>query len=93
MKTYHCEHNYGFNPEVVRNLLLDISITSETGDRFGVPAARLERWLQELAHRLDVEHRTTARTRLPIALNSRRLNAGEIHTLLDGFETPDTPDG
>ncbi|CAK7010840.1 MAG: hypothetical protein DELT_02077 [Desulfovibrio sp.] len=47
------EPNDDFNPGLVSELLLEISVAPETGARLGVPAAQLEVWLCELAGRLN----------------------------------------
>ena len=91
MKTQYNEHNTGFNPVVVKDLLLGMTVSPETGARLGVPAARLEAWLRELAESLDDKRRPAPPARHPARRddNAWKLSAGELNFLLGDFESTD----
>lgn len=95
MRTYRCELDAEFNPVVVKKLLLSLRVSPETGERLGVPAARLELWLRELAIRLEDGCRPVVRA-IPPAQEpaqtpeeGRLLSPDEIDFLLEGLGDPD----
>ena len=91
MRPNHYDRNSGFNPAVVRDLLLGLTISPEIEARLRVPAARLEQWVRELADRLEERYSLESAGRSPAeagvsapCAKSAKLSAGEIRFLLEG---------
>lgn len=77
-----------FRVNALKNTLRRITVSSDLGERVGVPPELLEQWLRGLAAHLD-DLGPAAHKPEPCPEPAARspLSAGEIHFLLRDFET------
>jgi hypothetical protein len=94
MNIGYYEPHADINPALLKELLLELSVSPETGTRLGVPEAQLEKWLRELAAHLSDWPCLAGASKHPEEAgwsssyeNGRLLSAGEISFLLHGLDT------